>query len=65
MSIIVTHCLQPSGDEARTLRDVLMYRAYIAQRKYGVVLDEIRPSSSEELRSVRMLAHYLSTESDR
>ncbi len=43
-----------------------MYRSYIAQKKYGVVLDEIRSSAAqEELVAVRLLADFLANESKR
>lgn len=39
-------------------RDVLLYRAYIAQRKFRVVLDEINNSSPSELQPLKTLADY-------
>lgn len=39
-------------------RDGLLYRAYIAQRKFRVVLDEINNSSPNELQPLKTLADY-------
>lgn len=39
-------------------RDVLLYRAYVAQRKFRVVLDEINNSSPPDLQPLKILADY-------
>lgn len=41
-------------------KDVFMYRSYIAQNKYRVVLDEIKASNETPLLALRYLAEYLS-----
>lgn len=65
------HCIneaqkiKPSNPDVKNARDVLMYRAYVAQKKYGVVLDEIDTSKPPELQAVKFLADYLANESKR
>lgn len=39
-------------------RNIYMYRSYIAQKKYRVVLDEIDSTKSPELVPVRLIAEY-------
>lgn len=51
--------------ELKLERDTIMYRAYLAQHKYGVVLSEITPSSPPQLQAVRLFADYLANSSKR
>lgn len=57
--------LRPSNPDTRSERDVILYRAYVAQKKYGVVLDEIKSSHPPELQAVKMFAEYLSSDNRR
>lgn len=40
-------------------KDGFMYRSYLAQGKYAVIMDEIKPSAPRSLQHLRTLAGYL------
>lgn len=44
-------------------KDAFMYRAYMAQRKFAIILDEIKPSAPKSLQHLRILAAYLQSSS--
>ena len=57
--------MQTNSPKSKVEKDVIMYKAYIAQRKYGVVLDGINSAHPDELQAVKMFADYLSNQSKR
>lgn len=42
-----------------------MYRAYLAQKKYGIVLAELKTNSHPELKPFKLLAEYLQSPGNR
>lgn len=51
--------LKTTNPELKLEKDIFMYRAYIANRKYGVVMDEIHGASPPEMKALKTLAEYL------
>jgi coatomer subunit epsilon len=61
----VSRFSQPSSPESKVERDVFLYRAYLAQNKFRVVLDEISGGSADAVQPLKLLAEYLSKPSAR
>lgn len=58
--------LKVSDPVLQSEKDVYMYRSYIGQKKYQVVLDDIKPNTAtDELKYIRILAEFLSNDSKR
>lgn len=53
--------VRPRTEQQRTERDVFVYRSYIAQGNYQLVLDEVNKSAAPALQAVKLLASYLSS----
>jgi len=49
----------PNYGNLRLQRDIFMYRAYLAQKNYAIVLAEIKNNSPAELKPFKLLAEYL------
>lgn len=52
--------LQTSNPVLQLERDIFLYRSYIAQQKYRIVLDEIHGASPPQLQPLKLLAEYFS-----
>lgn len=55
------HCINLAEKIKKPIleKDVFMYRSYLATNRFRVVLDEISPSNSGDLLSVRLFADYM------
>jgi len=57
--------VNPRSDRDRVERDTYVYRSYIAQGNYQIVLDEVESAAHPSLQAVKLLATYLSSESNK
>lgn len=55
--------LKTNNQQLQLERDIFLYRSYIAQQKYRIVLDEIHGASPAHLQPLKLLAEYFSTNS--
>ncbi|VVC28974.1 Tetratricopeptide-like helical domain,Coatomer, epsilon subunit [Cinara cedri] len=55
----------PNYGNLRIKRDIFMYRAYLAQKKYGIVLAELKTNSHPDLQPFKLLAEYLQSPDNR
>ncbi len=63
--IVEAQKCRPSTDEGKLLRDSLVYRSYIAQKKYSIPLEEITGTSPSGLQAVKLFADYMAHERKR
>ena len=50
--------LKVTADQQRLDKDLFMYRSYLAQNKFRLVIDEINSSMPSQLQDVKYLANY-------
>jgi poly(A) RNA polymerase GLD2/coatomer protein complex subunit epsilon len=65
ISLTYLNYFQLNNPVLKLERDVFVYRAYIALKKYGVVINEIHGASPQELQPLKQLAEYFSQPSKR
>eukprot|EP00164_Ancoracysta_twista_P000576 GFYU01000761.1.p1 GENE.GFYU01000761.1~~GFYU01000761.1.p1 ORF type:complete len:294 (-),score=81.16 GFYU01000761.1:115-996(-) len=54
-----------SNENLQVERDVFVYRSYIAQGNYAMVLDEVADSAATPLQAVKLFASYMASEDNR
>jgi coatomer protein complex subunit epsilon len=59
------HCISLAEKIKKPIleKDIFMYRSYLATNRFRIVLDEINPSNSGDLLSIRLFADYLMNKS--
>jgi len=57
--------LNPRNERDRLEKDSYVYRSYIAQGNYKIVLDEVGDSAPVPLQAVKLLANYLSSDNNK
>ncbi|ESN94776.1 hypothetical protein HELRODRAFT_102959 [Helobdella robusta] len=55
--------MKVSGD-VKIQRDVILYRAFIAQKNYSVVIHEVSSSSPAEVCAIKLMAEYFAASND-
>jgi len=55
----------PRNEKDKLEKDSYVYRSYIAQGNYKIVLDEIQNSAPPALQAIRLLATYLSSDNNK
>ncbi|XP_050520233.1 coatomer subunit epsilon [Daktulosphaira vitifoliae] len=63
--IIDSQSEPPNYGNLRLQRDIYMYRAYLAQKKFNIVIAEIGNNATPELKPFRLLAEYLQGQVDK
>jgi len=55
----ITSTPPPTNEATKLERQLLLYRSYLSQKKYNLVISEIPDTASVDLRAVKLLATFL------